>query len=120
MKTRQTNQTLVVISFLVSLLVIGVLHLILPEEDVSLDEGRTLSHFPKLLYADALSGEQAVKIEKWYNDQFPFRDSFIRAGKSWRAKAYPNLNPDGLAIFLIRDEEGQETPDTPEPQPEPS
>lgn len=119
MKTRQTNQTLVVISFLVSLLVIGVLHLIMPEEDVSLDEGRNLSHFPKLLYADALSGEQAVKIEKWYNDQFPFRDSFIRAGKSWRSKAYPNLNPDGLAIFLIPDEEGQETPDTPDPQPDP-
>ncbi len=122
MKTRQKNQTLVVISFLVCLLVIGVLHLILPEEDISVDEGRSLNHFPKLQYEDALTGEQAVKIEKWYNDQFPFRDSFIRAGKSWRTIAYPNLNPDGLAIFLIPDEQGVDIPDTtdPEPEPEPS
>lgn len=122
MKTRQKNQTLVVISFLVCLLVIGVLHLILPEEDISVDEGRSLNHFPKLQYEDALTGEQAVKIEKWYNDQFPFRDSFIRAGKNWRTIAYPNLNPDGLAIFLIPDEQGVDIPDTtdPEPEPEPS
>lgn len=119
MKIRQRNQTIVVISFLVSLLVIGVLHLLLPEEDISIDEGRSLSHFPKLLYADALTGEQAVKIEKWYNDQFPFRDSFIRAGKKIRTAAYPNLNPDGLAIFLIPDEQGVEIPDEPDPEPQP-
>ncbi|MFA5585209.1 MAG: DHHW family protein [Saccharofermentanales bacterium] len=115
MKTRQSNHTMTVLSFLVALLVIGVLHLIIPEEDISLDEGRSLNHFPKLIYADALTGQSAVKIEKWYNDQFPFRQSFIQAGKAWRSVAYPNLNADGLAIYLIPDEQG-----VPIPEPEPT
>lgn len=117
MRTRQTNQSILVIGFLVTLLVIGVLHLILPEQAVSEDEGRALAHFPKLSYADALTGEQAVKIEKWYNDQFPFRENFIQAGKGWRSLAYPNLNTDGMAIYLIPDEEGTFAPDPTEPPP---
>lgn len=121
MRTRQNNQTILIVSFLVALLVIGTLHLILPEQEMSEDEGRRLSRFPQLNYADALTGEQAVKIEKWYNDQFPFRGSFISAGKSWRKLAYPNLNSDGLAIFLIPDEEGSNLPDEPEiPEPLPT
>lgn len=115
MPTRQKNQTILIVSFLVTLLVIGVLHLILPEQDISEDEGRRLSRFPELSYADALTGEQAVKIEKWYSDQFPFRESFISSGKTWRKLAYPNLNADGMAIYLIPDEEGSNLPEEPEP-----
>ena len=119
MKRRQKNQTIVSLVFLVTLLVFGVLHMIIPEQEVSEDEGRLLSHFPKLSYADALTGEQAVKIEKWYNDQFPFRNLFIRSGKGFRALAYPNMNPDGMAIQLIPDEEGVIPDPEPEPEPEP-
>ncbi|NLB50875.1 MAG: hypothetical protein GX809_04775 [Clostridiaceae bacterium] len=117
MNPRQKNQSILIVTFLVTLLVVGILHLIIPQEAVSEDEGRTLSQFPKLQYADALTGDTAVKIEKWYNDQFPFREIFIRAGKSWRAMAYPNLNADGMAIYLIPDEEGTFAP---EPLPEPT
>ncbi|HZK29000.1 MAG TPA: DHHW family protein, partial [Clostridia bacterium] len=117
MNKRQINQTILIVSFLVTLLVIGVLHLIVPEQDISEDEGRYLNHFPELQYADALTGQQAVKIEKWYNDQFPFRGSFIRAGKTWRQIAYPNLNAEGLGIYLIPDEEEAPLPDEPDPLP---
>ncbi len=115
MKTRQLNQSILVTSFLIVLLVVGILHLIVPEQDLSQDEARTLAHFPKLSYADARSGMSAVKIEKWYNDQFPFRESFIRAGQSWRDLAYPNLNRDGMAIYLMPDEDNK--PATPETLP---
>lgn len=118
-RRRQSNQALLIVTFLVSLLVLGILHPLLPEKEISEDEGRRLKHFPKLSYADALTGQQAVKIEAWYNDQFPFRERFIAAGKRWRA-AYPNLNPDGLALFLVPDEEGVEIPDQTEPEPEPA
>jgi hypothetical protein len=117
MKKRQINQTITIVAFLVTLLVIGVLHVIVPEQDISEDEGRYLNHFPELQYEDALTGQQAVKIEKWYNDQFPFRSSFIRAGKSWREIAYPNLNADGLGIYLIPDEQGAPIPEETDPLP---
>ena len=110
MKTRQSNQSALVVTFLVALLVIGVMHLILPEQDLSEDEARVLARFPALSYSDARSGKQAANIEKWYNDQFPFRQAFIRAGKNWRSVAYPNLNTDGMAIYLMPDEEGSLVP----------
>ncbi|NLA95940.1 MAG: hypothetical protein GX838_03755 [Clostridiaceae bacterium] len=110
MKTRQSNQSALVVTFLVALLVIGVLHLIAPEQDLSEDEARTLARFPTLSYNDARTGKQAANIEKWYNDQFPFREAFIRAGKNWRNIAYPNLNADGMAIYPMPDEEGSLVP----------
>ncbi len=117
MRRQRTNANLLIVTFLVTLLVFGVLHFLLPEDEVSEDEARRLSSFPELSYTDALTGQQAVKIEGWYNDQFPFRKVFISADRYWRATAYPNLNAGGAGLFLIPDESGDDLDPDPEPEP---
>ncbi len=118
MRQKKNNQIILITAFVAFLVIFGVLHIILPQETISLDEGRRLKTFPKLTYKDAVTGKQAEKIEAWYNDQFPFRNSLITIGKSMRASLFPNLNPGGLALYqinrdLMPDDPGDDDPDTP-------
>jgi len=99
-KTKQ-NQIILAVAFLAILSIMGVLHFILPGQDVSLEEGRLLHHFPSLSYKDAVNGKQAENIEDWYSDQFPFRDSLIKMGKQIQRIVYPNLNAGGLELVAI-------------------
>lgn len=112
MRIRRENQTITIIVFLVILLTMGLLHFVFPEKDKSEEEGRLLRHFPKLSFQDAKTGEQSVKIEGWFSDQFPFRSALIEVGKGWRSLAFPNLNKDGKKIIPINhDLTGQDDPD---------
>lgn len=125
MRQKKNNQIILITAFVAFLVIFGVLHIILPQETISLDEGRRLKTFPKLTYKDAVTGKQAEKIEAWYNDQFPFRNSLITIGKSMRASLFPNLNPGGLALYqinrdLMPDDPGNDDPDTPPTQSETS
>lgn len=114
-KRLRTNQTSTIIVFIVILLSTGLLHFVFPEQDVSVDEGRKLRHFPSLNVENARNGKQAALIEGWFSDQFPFRSSLIKAGRSWRKTAFPNLNKDGLQIIPINhDLTGEDEPDTPD------
>ncbi|MGI6157919.1 MAG: DHHW family protein [Saccharofermentanales bacterium] len=113
-RTRQINQMIALVVFLVTLLVFGILHIILPDQDISVDEGRELQSFPKLTYEDLRSGELAPKMDGWYNDQFPFRDGLLSIGNAWRAVAYPNLNADGVAILPVQNLDVIGKPGTPD------
>ena len=119
MRIRRENQAITIIVFVVILLAVGLLHLILPEKDVSVEEKRHLRRFPELNFQDAKTGEQSVKIEGWFSDQFPFRSTLIEVGKGWRKIAFPNLNKDGMQIIPIdHDLTGEDDPDETD-QPEP-
>jgi len=119
MRIRRENQAITIIVFVVILLAVGLLHLILPEKDVSVEEKRHLRRFPELNFQNAKTGEQSVKIEGWFSDQFPFRSTLIEVGKGWRKIAFPNLNKDGMQIIPIdHDLTGEDDPDETD-QPEP-
>ena len=118
MRQKKNNQIILIIAFVAFLVIFGVLHIIFPQETISLDEGRRLAKFPKLTYKDAVTGKQAENIEAWYSDQFPFRNSFITIGKTMRTSLYPNLNPGGIALYQIKrdlmaEDLGDTDPDTP-------
>jgi len=118
-RIRRENQAITIIVFVVILLAVGFLHLVLPEKDESVEEKRRLRHFPELNFQDAKTGEQSVKIEGWFSDQFPFRSTLIEVGKGWRKIAFPNLNKDGVQIIPINhDLTGEDDPDEPD-HPEP-
>ncbi|NLZ67197.1 MAG: hypothetical protein GX910_06095 [Clostridiaceae bacterium] len=118
MRQKKNNQIILIIAFVAFLVIFGVLHILFPQETISLDEGRRLAKFPKLTYKDAVTGKQAENIEAWYSDQFPFRNSFITIGKTMRTSLYPNLNPGGIALYQIKrdlmaEDLGDTDPDTP-------
>ncbi len=120
MRIRRENQTITVIVFVVILLAMGLLHFVFPEKEKSEEEGRQLRRFPELNFQDAKTGEQSVKLEDWFSDQFPFRSTLIEIGKGWRKIAWPNLNKDGIQILVIdHDLTGDDGPDEPV-DPEPS
>ncbi len=55
------------------------LHGILPDKTFSDDENRTLAVFPEITLGEVLSGETARSLEKYVQDQFPFRSPFVAA-----------------------------------------
>lgn len=53
------------------------LHIIMPDKNFSDDENRVLTSFPEITLESLLDGKQSVKLQKYLQDQFPFRTEFV-------------------------------------------
>lgn len=52
-------------------------HLLLPDRAQSETENRTLAQFPEFSWAALVDGSYTEKVEKYFADQFPLRDSWM-------------------------------------------
>lgn len=59
------------------ILALGVLIFMLPTSDFSEDENRALAPFPSFSLESLASGEFTAGVQKFYADQFPFRNIFV-------------------------------------------
>jgi hypothetical protein len=49
----------------------------MPKESFSEKENRYLQEFPSFNFADVASGDYMSDLSSWFNDCFPFRDTFV-------------------------------------------
>lgn len=71
---------IVPIIFMVMLIAAGVMYFIVPDNEISEDENRTLASFPKFSLASLADGSYTAGLNDYMTDQFPFRSKFISAG----------------------------------------
>lgn len=56
---------------------LGILIFILPTSDFSKDENRALASFPEFSLEALAEGDFTAGVQKFYSDQFPFRNTFV-------------------------------------------
>lgn len=81
-KIKSVNIILCVLSFAV----IAVCMIVLKRPEISGTENRKLAEFPKFSFSDYFSGEYNEKIENYYNDTVPGRETFKKLTASIRDK----------------------------------
>ena len=73
----KTSQRITAIVFCGFLAGFGLLHILLPDRTFSPVENRNLSQLPAFSWAALLDGSYTADIEKYLEDQFPLRDSWM-------------------------------------------
>jgi len=63
---------IITITFLIYIFLFAILGIVFKDKDISFQERRKLSSFPKL----SINNEYVTKLDKYLLDQFPWRDSF--------------------------------------------
>ena len=58
------------------------INLLVPDRDRSAVENRPLQHFPRFSVSAMADGTYGKDWDKWFTDQFVFRDRFMNAGIS--------------------------------------
>ncbi len=81
--------------FTAFLLVFGLLHILLPDQPVSVTERRSLAQFPSGGLSSAADGVFMLNMEKYLPDQFPFREGF-RTLKSMAERLSGRLDANGI------------------------
>lgn len=76
------NDGIIFLSFLIFLVVFGLLFLVWKKQDISEMEKRTLQQKPKFTSERLFSGEYSKEFEAYYADQFPMRNQFMSLYKS--------------------------------------
>ena len=78
-KHEKTLNILTVAVFLVLLYTLTVIFLLKPAESFSEEENRKLQQFPEWSAEDFFDGTYSTKINEYFADQFPFRNTFVGA-----------------------------------------
>ncbi len=97
---KKLKETLTVGVLAVTLVGGMVLHLALPDKDVSKSERRKLDQLPKLTSSALLKGTYATDLEDYLLDQFPLRDGFRTLKSVWTYYALGQKDNNG--VFLER------------------
>lgn len=71
--TLKTNA--VIIS--VAVIILSIAFVVLPKEDFSENENRSLADFPEFSFEDILNGDYMSDITAYLSDRFPFRNTFV-------------------------------------------
>lgn len=66
------------ILFLTMVFGFSILSLIIPDKEKSAEENRVLAQSPTLSHQTYFEGRFQTKLEQYFNDQFPFRNSLIK------------------------------------------
>ena len=98
---QKTKHTLILVCF--ALLLCGgmVLHLLLPDKDLSKSERRKLEQLPKLSWSAVESGQYMQDLESYLLDQFPGRDSMRTVKSLWTY--YVMGQKDNNGIYISKD-----------------
>jgi len=86
-----------VVCFLLPLAFVLVFGLIERDRTFSETENRELATVPELTWQSYADSSFMQKLETYFNDQFPFRDGFIRISKAYNKFMYPS--------FLLSDDD---------------
>jgi len=94
------NKKINVLLFFTVLFGFPLLTLLLPKVDYSEDEKRKLAQFPVFSWESYLAGHWTNKIDKYFDDHFPFRRALI----SWTplfhaAKGFESKNEERVVVF---------------------
>lgn len=100
-----------VIVFCSILLVMGVVSLAMPKDDVSTMENRNLTKFPKYTFESFKDGSYFRQIEAWYADNFPFREKWLSVS-SWTHDKFGYESGDIKIYSGTSDAEANEKTDT--------
>ena len=66
------------ILFLTIVFGFSILSFVIPDKAKSAEENRVLAQTPSLSYQTYFEGRFQTKLEQYFNDQFPFRNSLIK------------------------------------------
>lgn len=72
-------------AFLLPLVIMGILFIFWPSEEMSLAEQRTLAQRPAFSWSDFYQGEFNAGVDAYYADQFPFREQLLNLNRSMKA-----------------------------------
>lgn len=73
---KKTHEFLITVLFTAMIAVFGILHVALPDTQLSQSERRTLAQFPEFSASAVLDGAFMQNLEKYLPDQFPLRETF--------------------------------------------
>ena len=76
-KIARMSQVVTAVLFCAFLAAFGLLHILLPDRTFSPVENRTLSSMPDFSWSALVDGSYTSKLEKYLEDQFPLRDSWM-------------------------------------------
>lgn len=76
-KIARMSQVVTAVLFCAFLAAFGLLHILLPDRTFSPVENRTLSRMPEFSWSALVDGSYTSKLEKYLEDQFPLRDSWM-------------------------------------------
>lgn len=80
----RTGSLIVFITFLFILTLVGALKLVWPEQQISKAEARALATMPPITGKSLRDGSYPLNVEKYFTDQFPFRNGLIAFSDSVR------------------------------------
>ena len=80
--------------FLGFIYIFGILHILLPDNEISNTERRKLSIFPEF----TLTSEYSEKIDKYLLDHFPLRDTFRSVKANFNYKVLNQLDNNNIYL----------------------
>ncbi|MBU3660882.1 MAG: hypothetical protein FGM14_13480 [Flavobacteriales bacterium] len=87
------------ILFLICIVTAPILYFYLPKQKVSQDEKRNLASFPELNFKNYVSGKWADSVDNFVDDNFPFRQDFIKMAVI--AKTYKGFRLKNKEILFV-------------------
>ncbi len=85
--------------FALVILVFALLHLLLPDKELSVSERRKLETFPKLTVQSVMNGSFGDELESYLLDHFPFRDGLRELKATWLFDVFHQSDNNG--IYLV-------------------
>lgn len=76
------HQQKIVIMFLMPIFILAIFKLVWPDQAISTQENRALQQRPTFSWNSFINGSFGRDTEKWFADQFPFRDTLIKVNNS--------------------------------------
>lgn len=94
------HQQKIVIMFLMPIFILAIFKLVWPDQAISTQENRALQQRPSFSWNSFINGSFGHDTEKWFADQFPFRDTLIKVNNS--AKELMSFSFDDDQVTLIQ------------------
>lgn len=98
-------QAILVAVFAAVIFTVGLVSLVDTDPTVSLSENRTLKAYPKFSFSALFDGSFFTETEEAYNDTFPRRDFFAKAGK--RARELIQIQSGSGVLVQVTDATGE-------------
>lgn len=120
-RTTHLNSLIIYATFLVALVLMGIMVLLIPDKEISTRENRALAQFPKINSESILSGKTSGDLDIWYSDQFPGRDGLVTLWKKVDSSLSLRLTEDDITIVEGSSDMGQGAldPDAPDDKSDP-
>lgn len=106
-RTTHLNSLIIYASFLVALVLMGIMVFLIPDKEISTRENRALAQFPEIDSKSIFSGKTSGDLDSWYSDQFPGRDGLVTLWKKVDGALSLRLTEDDITIVEGSSDMGQ-------------